>query len=281
MKDDYGFIIPSYCSTDIHLFQLKRCIDAIRNFHNDKKIIVIDDHSEINLSDSLSEYENLSVIMSPIKSAGDMCTYKIFLENPIFQKAVIIQDSMMIEKRLENIDKIDSMNYLWYFTNHRVHWHIIEEPQNEYNLTHGIRVHDDAVIDVIKNQIVNKDFRDFALDNYFNKHTWSGCFGCLTIIDYDFLKIFDEKTGIIDLLLNFNNNRLRRVAESIFALAGKYVLGDSVFEKAYDGLYFDGNNEPRNRMLLNASSLGFSNDIIVDQFCKNDYFSKISFNRRP
>lgn len=279
MKENFGFIIPSYCSNEIHLFQLKRCINSIRKFHNGIKIIIIDDYSEINLSKNLSEYDNILILLSTIKSAGDMSTYKIFLDNPIFQKAVIMQDSMTLEKELD-IEKIDTISYLWYFTNHRLHWHIIEEPQNEYNIKKGIKVHDDAIIDIINNYILNIKFKEFAQKIYFDKNKWSGCFGCLSIIDYDFLKVLDEKTGIINLLLNFNNNRLRRVAESIFALAVKYVLGDEIFEKAYDGLYYDGINEPNGRITLNAKSLGLPINNIVNQVCKNTYFSKISFDRR-
>jgi hypothetical protein len=218
--------------------------------------------------------------MSLVKSAGDMSTYKIFLSNPIFKKAVIIQDSMTLERELHNIEEVKNMKYLWYFTNHRLHWHIIEEPQNEYNIKRGIKFHDDAVMDVINNYIVNEQFKEFSKSNYYDKNNWSGCFGCLSVIDYDFLRLFDEKTGIANLLLNFNNNRLRRVSESIFALAGKFVLGDEVFEKAYDGLYYNGLNEPNNRMFLNSGSLGFPDSIILNQVCKNTYFSKISFDRR-
>jgi len=91
---------------------------------------------------------------------------------------------------------------------------------------------------------------------------------------------FDNKTGIIEILKNFNNNRLRRASESIFALACLYVLGDDVFEKAYDGLYYDGVNPQNNIKNLKASELGIGNDSIsVYQVCKNDYISKVSFNR--
>lgn len=279
MDKDFGFIIPSYCDSDLHLAQLKRCIKSIIGFHPKNNIIVIDDHSKVNLTKSLSEFKNVKVVISPVKGAGDMVTYDVFRNNHDFQKAVIFQDSMTLEKKLEDIDEIDDINYIWYFTNHRLHWHKIPEPKNEYNIANNINVHDDAVLDAINKLIKKSDFKSYALEKYHKKNEWSGCFGCLGIVDYEFVSELNKKTGIVDILMNFNNNRTRRVAESIFALACQFVLGDKVFEKAYDGLYFDGVNSPRNRKFMNASDIGLNFNVRVDQVCKNIYFSKVSFNR--
>ena len=280
--DSFGFIIPSYCDSELHLLQLKRCINSIRKFHKDEKIIVIDDYSEIDLTNELKGFDNLIVIMSPVKSAGDMVTYSVFKDNYLFQKAITIQDSMILEKELTNLKNVTSVNYLWYFTNHRLHWGKIKEPQTEYNIKNNIKVHDDAVLDCIKKLITKDDFKDYALNIYAKKNEWSGCFGCLTIMDYDFMLKLNKDTGIIDLLLNMNDNRLRRVAESIFALSCQYVLGDEVFEKSYDGLYYDGINPQRGKGNFKAKDLGLGNsDSPVEQVCKNDFFSKVSFNRKP
>jgi hypothetical protein len=279
--DSFGFIIPSYCSSEIHLLQLKRCLDSIKKFHPEKQVIVIDDYSDVNLSENLKAYENVKIIISPIKSAGDMVTYKVFKDNPLFKKAIIIQDSMVLEKPLVEIENIKSISYIWYFTNHRLHWHKIKEPQTEYNKANGIRVHDDAVIDTINRFVTKEDFKKYALDMFMKKDKWSGCFGCLSIVDYDFIDVLNGKTGIVDLLTKMNDNRLRRVAESLFAISCLYVLGEEVFEKAYDGLYYDGIKPARNTCKIRGNELGFPNNIIINQVCKNDYISKVSFDRRP
>ncbi len=281
MINDFGFVIPSYCSTDTHFLQLKRCLDSIIKFHPDKQIIVIDDYSDIKLDEKLKEYKNVKVIMSPVKSAGDMVTYKVFKGNPLFKKGVIIQDSMVLEKELTNIMDIERIKYIWYFTNHRLHWHVVKEPQTDYNKEHGIRVHNDAVIDVIKRFVTKEDFKEYALDMFMTKDKWSGCFGCLSIVDYDFIETLNDKTGIVDLLMTMNDNRLRRVAESIFALSCQFILGEEVFETAYDGLYYDGKKIPNNRRKINGSEIGFPNNVMVNQVCKNNYISKVSFDRRP
>jgi len=279
--EDFGFVIPSYCSSEVHLLQLKRCLNSIIKFHPGKKIIVIDDYSDINLTEKLKTFETVKVVMSPVKSAGDMVTYKVFKDNPLFKLGVIIQDSMVLEKKLDNIDSIETIKYIWYFTNHRLHWSKVKEPQTEYNKKHGIKVHDDAVMDVIRRFVTKKDFKTYALDMFMKKDKWSGCFGCLSIINYEFIDVLNEKTGIVDLLMNMNDNRFRRVAESIFALSCLYVLGDEVFETAYDGLYYDGIRPTRNRRKFRGGEIGLPNNVMIDQVCKNDYISKVSFDRRP
>lgn len=280
LKNTFGFIIPSYCETDLHVSQLNRCIQSIRRFHSYEKIIIIDDYSSIDFSFIEREFSDVQIVKSRSKGAGDMVTYSVFRDHPVFETAVIMQDSMCLEKKMDRIQSIDSINFIWYFTNHRLHWSIIEEPQDHYNIKHNIKVHDDLVVHCIDRFIEKDEFKYFAKELYFKKSKWSGCFGCSSIIKYSFLIELDEKTGIIDLLSKMNTNRLRRAAESIFAIACMYVLGEQVFEKAYDGLYYDGIHEPKNRMDLKAIDAGFGkSDIMVNQCCKNDYFSKISFNR--
>lgn len=281
MEKSFGFIIPSYCSSKIHFLQLKRCLNSISKFHPDKQIIIIDDYSDINLTEELKSYDKVKVVMSPVKSAGDMMTYEVFKNNPLFNKGVIIQDSMVLEKALININSIKTIKYIWYFTNHRLHWHKIKEPQTEYNKKHSINVHDDAVMDAIRRFVTKNEFKKYALDMFMKKDKWSGCFGCLSIIDYDFIEVLNKKTGILDLLKNMNDNRLRRVSESIFALSCLFVLGDEVFETAYDGLYYDGIKPTRNNRKFSGGEIGLPNNVIIDQVCKNDYISKVSFDRRP
>lgn len=281
MKNNFCFIIPSYCNTDLHGLQLKRCINSIRRFHNNK-IIIIDDYSDIDISSFVSSFDNVDIKKSQVKSAGDMVTYLTFKNMTEFETAIIFQDSMTLECALEDIEKIDTMKSVWYFTNHRLHWSHIEEPQTEYNIKNNIKVHDDLILDCIDKLIENEEFKSFAKEIYPQKNKWSGNIGCQSIINHNFLIEMDEKTGIIDFLSKMNNNRLRRVAESIFPIACQYMLGDKVFEKSYDGIYYDGVNIQNGRRNYIAKELGLGNySDVVEQICKNKYFSKVTFNRRP
>jgi hypothetical protein len=279
--NNFCFIIPSYCETDLHGLQLRRCISSIRRWH-DNLIVIIDDFSSIDVKEYTSNFQNIKILKSQIKGAGDMVTYLNFKNIEGFKNAVIFQDSMTLENPLDGVNDIDQVIPIWYFTNHRHHWSIIPEPETEYNLANGIEFHDDLMIDCIKKMILKEDFRDWAIGIYHQKEKWSGNIGCQSIIDRDFLSELDEKTGIIDLMASMNNNRLRRVAESLFPLACQFVIGDSIVNKGYDGLYYDGVNPQKGFATFKACDLELGEyQDTVQQVCKNKYFSKVTFNRRP
>lgn len=279
--NNFCFIIPSYCETDLHGLQLRRCISSIRRWH-DNLIVIIDDFSSVDVKEYTSNFQNIKILKSQIKGAGDMVTYLNFKNIEGFKNAVIFQDSMTLENPLDGVNDIDQVSPIWYFTNHRHHWSIIPEPETEYNLANGIKFHDDLMMDCIRKMILKEDFREWAIEIYHSKEKWSGNIGCQSIIDRDFLSHLDEKTGIIDLMTRMNNNRLRRVAESLFPLACQFVIGDSIVNKGYDGLYYDGINPQRGFATFKACDLGLGEyQDMVQQVCKNKYFSKVTFNRRP
>ena len=281
MNNKFCFIIPSYCKSDLHGLQLKRCIASIRKWH-DNDIFLIDDYSDMDVRKYIAEFEDVTVIKSQVKAAGDMVTYLNFLDIDGFKNAVIFQDSMTLEHELENVTDINTVSHIWYFTNHRHHWHKIKEPDTPYNRENNIKVHDDLMMDCIKKMIVNEDFKQWVIEVYPQKNKWSGNIGCQSIIDKNFLIDLEDKTGIVSLMKQFNNNRLRRVAESLFPLACQYVVGDTIIEKGYDGMYYDGVKKQNGKRHINAKHLGLGNyNEMVHQVCKNKYFSKITFNRRP
>lgn len=271
---DFCFIIPSYCKTQQHLQQLRKCLSSIRQ-HHDNYIIINDDFSDIQiLEHHLQDFENIEVVTSWTRGGGDMTTYhqwRWMLDNyerdPMWTHAVIMQDSMNLEAPLENVEDIETIKHLWYFTNHRLHWSHIKEPQTEYNIANNIKVHDDMMIHCINRDVKNIPFKQWLLDIYPKKELWSGSIGCQSIISKDFVNHLNDRTGIVDIMYRYNDNRLRRVAESLFPLACQYCTGKQASEISYDGLYYNGKRPPN----------GNSGSII----CKNKYFSKISFNRRP
>lgn len=269
---DFCFIIPSYCKTQQHLQQLRKCLSSIRRFHSNP-IVINDDFSDIQIEHHLQDFRNVEVVTSFTRGGGDMTTYHQWrwmlehYEGPRWNHAVIMQDSMNLEAPLENVEDIGTLRHLWYFTNHRLHWSHIKEPQTEYNIANNIKVHDDLIMHCIERDVKDKSFKEWLLYMYPQKHLWSGNIGCQSIICRWFVNHLNDKTGIVDIMCKYNDNRLRRVAESLFPLAVQYCTGKQASELAYDGLYYDGINEQN----------GKRGNII----CKNKYFSKISLNRRP
>lgn len=239
-EDSYGFLIASCIRENAHLLQLNHCIQSIREKHpNQKKVVVVDFTSTnelvqsaiVNNPDVLFE---LSTEMIP----ADMLLLDYYKKNNYFNKAILLQDSMMLKTKF-CVSDITDITYLWYFTNHRKHWHSINEPDTVYNKMHNIITHDDLNMHVINTKIENPDFKEYCRDIYYNKNEWCGCFGTCCIITYDFLNKLDKCTNIIQLQKQMTNNRLRRSIESIFALACQYVTRRNM-EYGYDGLYYDG-----------------------------------------
>lgn len=247
MDETFGFIIPTCVRERCHLESLKRCINSIRKHYPDILIVlIIDFTSDIDLSsDKLYDTDtNIIREYTSEKIPADMLVYKYFLKNKYFDKAIVIQDSMVLLNKFSNLDFIDTFKYIWHFTNHRKHWHIIKEPKTSYNEENNIITHDDLIKDCINKFITKPDLKKYMLEIYDQKNKWSGCFGCLTIMTHSFLKMFDEETDIIAIMGKMTNNRMRRAIESIFPLSCQYVCNTEIHE-SYDGLYYDGNGSSR------------------------------------
>jgi len=272
-----GFIIPTFCDSQIHFEQLIRCVSSIRKYFETEQITLIDDFSSIDIKEIKNLFNNIEIVKSIVRGAGDMVTYTVLLESNL-DKVCIIQDSMILEDKID-FDSVKDIAFIWYFTNHRLHCHSIMEEISDYNIKNNIVTHDDLNLHYIS-KIEKEDFREYCLNKYNKKNEWSGCFGCLSIVTKEFAEQLNIRTGIIDFLKQMNTNRLRRSAESIFTLAC-YFIKEDLFETAYDGLYYDGYNNQNGHMIATADYFGFNNtDILVTQVCKNKYFSKLAFRRR-
>lgn len=275
---NYGFIIPICIRSCIHFNQLKRCINSIRNFYENIKIILIDD-SNIEYTKQIKHYfkvdNNIVIKESLIKGSADQQIFKVFLDTELFEKAIFIQDSMLINKKLEGIDSVN-LNFIWHFTNHRIHWDMINEPKTEYNIKNNIKTHTELIIhNVLRDYNENKQFQDYVISKLKNKNEWCGCFGSLCIIDKKTLITLNENTNFIDKFINSNSNRDRRANESIFSLVCHFYFPEINFENSYDGLYFDGYNGGGDRSMINKDTR-FDN---LKWCAVHNYFSKISFNR--
>ena len=269
------FVISVCVKTLIHLNQLKRCIDSIKKFHEDENIYLINDSSYefydnvINLSLS---YKNIFITNTINKGSADQMVFKFILENNKINDddhCIILQDSMILNKKLLKINEIDNIKFLWHFTNHRLHWDIIEEPQNLFNVKNKILTHNDLIKYIIDTQYEGK-FREYALDKLKKKNDWCGCFGNCCIIKKSWLNDIEKRIKFVDLFSMSTDNRYRRANESIFALICHYCLSCNNFEESYDGLYYDGINA------FVQIPTGFDN---LNWCTVHDFVSKISFNR--
>lgn len=270
----FGFIISSYCTTDTHLRQLHRCIDSVEKFHPENPIIVIDDFSTVaNLTNEFCKHSNITVVKSINKGSADMQPFYFLCKfKHLFNRAVIIQDSMMLLRRLTDIEKIDKVQFLWGFTNHRFHWDKITEPKTEYNITNNIVSHTDLINDRFAKKFEKyPDLVKFAQEKLNNKK-WVGCFGCLCVITAETVEEFNKQIEFVDVLPTFTSNRDRRVGESVFSLICHYLLYEHNFENTYDGIYYDGITPNK----YHSKPYGYDN---LEICCKMNHFIKVSFRR--
>jgi len=236
----FGFIIATCLRESRHLNVLYRCLESLFKYHpNQKKVVIIDYSSKNELVNQvMSIYSDVIFERSTENIAADMLMKQFFKDKKYFDTAILLHDGMKIKKEMV-VDKIEDVKYIWHFTNHRIYWSTITEPETDFNRLHNIVTHDDLLIYLINNNIRKEDFKNYCKYIYYQKDKWCGAFGGLCIIRHDFLLKLDQLTGIIDFEKEMSTNRLRRAAESIVGLACQYVTGRNM-EDAYDGLFHDG-----------------------------------------
>jgi hypothetical protein len=184
--ESYGFIITRHVNSDITNQYWNHCIQCIRRFYTNK-IIVIDDNSKQEFLKREKEYENVEYITSEFPGRGELLPYYYFYKRHFFEKAVIIHDSVFIQKKI----MFDKITYpvipFWHF----------EKCRNE-NIDNSIRI-----IQPLKNTTdIHSSllFRDEIMETMRGNVKWFGCFGVQSVIDYSFLCQLQKKYDLFQML---------------------------------------------------------------------------------
>jgi hypothetical protein len=165
----------------------------IRQFYPENPIMIIDDNSKPNFfnKELESTLKNTTIIQSEYPGRGELLPYIYYLRNKFCDKAVILHDSVFLNKPIE----LDCKDYkfLWEFE------HNWDEPKLETEL---LKIFNDSNL----------------LELYNKKDLWKGCFGGMTIISYNFLEEVNNKYDL-NLLINFIKSRTQRQSlERVLAL---------------------------------------------------------------
>ena len=200
----YGFIILRHVNNQITDKYWKLSYECIRKFYPENKIIIIDDNSNYNFINS--EYEkklyNTKIIKSEYPGGGEIFLFYYFLKNKFFDNAIILHDSTFINKKLDFT--IDTYKFLWYFS-------MNTEQEKIGPLNHNI-------FSKIKKMNNNECLIEFGK----KYDLWNGCFGAMSIINYNFLKKIDEKHNLSKLLHVCKNRYDRMCFERIIGLLCQY-----------------------------------------------------------
>jgi len=165
-----------------------------RLYGENTPILIIDDNSDENL---IKEKEgvvlsNTNVIKSNYTGRGELLPYYYYLENKLFDTACIIHDTLFIRENIEL--NTDDCKFLWTYKH--------KETDNSEDIVKILSVYE------------NNDLVDF----YNNKELWSKCFGSMSIIKHDYLKLVNQKFPLEKLLPLIENKETRGYVHSIISV---------------------------------------------------------------
>jgi hypothetical protein len=165
----------------------------IRKYYPENWIMIVDDNSNNDFITTIDLYKTY-VIKSEYPARGELLPYIYYLRNKLFDIAFIIHDSVLFNKRIEYDDIItSSYKFIWDFESNK--W---DNKENDM---------------ILLNALDNNDLTEF----YKNHHLWQGCFGCMTIINHNFLKQVNDKYDFNKLLNVITNRDFRCSFERILA----------------------------------------------------------------
>lgn len=182
-----GFMILRCVKKPEHDQLWTKCYQSIRRFYPENPIVIIDDNSRLDLLSQLN-LVNTTVIKSEYPGRGELLPYYYYLKTPFCQSVVIIHDSIIFQKKI-NLD-VKNYKFLWEF-HHKF---------------------DDTVKEIRMLEVIGDRH---LVDYYLQKDKWLGCFGAMTVITHEYLKLINSKHNLADLLGVVKTRSDRMVFERI------------------------------------------------------------------
>jgi len=169
---------------------------------------VIDDNSNQEHVKAEFEYSNVEIVQSEFPQRGELLPYYYFHKNRYFDNAVIIHDSVFIQKRIM-FELFEKMNInvfpLWHFDMGKN-----ENYHNSYRIARCLR-NNNVILDKINN---STPFAQLGIANI----NWYGCFGVQSYINYQFLDFIQNKYKIFNMLSVIKNRSDRCCLERIMGI---------------------------------------------------------------
>jgi hypothetical protein len=180
------FIIIRYVRDNITNKYWQESYNCIRKYYNDK-IIIIDDNSDKKFLKNEIKLENYLIINSQFPQRGEILGYYYFWRLKLYDKAVIIHDSVFIKKYINFQNYEDS--FLWSF-------------KHDYDDNNHIR---NIMTNIKKN---NKEIKNF----YNKKDKWFGCFGIMSVVNLETINKMNKRYLLFESLLPIIKTRYDRMA---------------------------------------------------------------------
>ena len=173
-----GFIMLRHVNSKRTNLYWIECYNSIRKFYPENKIVIIDDNSNYDFitSEKDIKLENCEIVKSEFHKRGELLPYYYYSKNKWFDTGAIIHDSVFIRKKVD-FSKVDKYKMLWTFASN-----CCQQPVDEKK-----------IISKLNN---NEELLKF----HNNRNLWIGCFGCMSVITHDYLKIIDDKHNLSNML---------------------------------------------------------------------------------
>ena len=178
--DTLGFIILRNVINPMTNEYWKECFRCIRRFYPTNRVLIIDDNSKKQFvtNDALN---NTMIIESEFPKRGEFLPYYYYLRTNFCDKVVILHDSMFIKKYINFAILVNDYKFLIHFGKNNI---------ND--------------LGCFPSQLnILRALNSFTLNNFYNKKdqdSWSGCFGSMSVITYNYLKEIDEEFRLMQLI---------------------------------------------------------------------------------
>ena len=191
-----GFVITRHVNSENTNRYWIECINQIRLFYPDNFIMIVDDNSNYEFIKTPTELKlhNCLFIKSEYPGRGEMLAYYYFYKYKLFEKAMIMHDSVFLQNKQE-FNEEEHVQFLWNF--------------DEFKYADKEEL--EKCISYLNNSTE-------LLELYKDPSRWTGCFGMMSVIDYNFLKLIVEKYNLFILLDHIKCRKERCYMERIIAI---------------------------------------------------------------
>jgi len=190
-SNSIGFIILRHVNSAQTDQLWKLSYESIRKFYPDNKIVIIDDSSDYSFVDLdfQDHLANTIILNSEFKGRGEILPYYYYLQYAWFDIAVIIHDSVFINSFID-----------FYTENSIVLWDMLHD-FNDYDLETKL----------ISNYLKSNEL----LEQYSDLSRWSGCFGAMSVINYNYWFKTNQQFSISNLIPGIKCRKDRMAWERI------------------------------------------------------------------
>jgi hypothetical protein len=163
----------------------------------------------------------VNIIHSDFPGSGEILPYYYLYHRKLGKKAVILHDSMFIQKPIP-LESVNDYKFLW-------------------NFKCPIQI--DDVEENFHNAVFKLEKRDELYDIFHDFNTWYGCFGASMVITLDFIYKLQENTQFLNILPDINTRKRRSMFERFIGIVCHYTLPKELEELSYMNSIFQQPNE--------------------------------------